>query len=84
LRIKASSRFLRKAKKLNEPQASMLRAVLRRLAANPRDPVLGTHRLKGDLDGYWACTVDDDLRLLFGWEKDELFLVNIGSHDQVY
>ena len=61
----------------------MLRAVLRRLAANPRDPALGTHRLKGELGDYWACNVDDDLRLLFRWDDDELFLVNLGSHDQV-
>jgi addiction module RelE/StbE family toxin len=84
LRIRASSRFLRKAKKLKEPQATMLRAVLRRLAIDPRDPVLATHRLKGELGVYWACTVDDDLRLVFRWQKDELFLVNLGSHDQVY
>ena len=62
----------------------MLRAVLRRLSLNPRDPILATHRLKGELQGYWACTVDEDLRLLFRWQKDELFLVNLGSHDQVH
>lgn len=62
----------------------MLRAVLRRLATNPRDPILGTHRLKGELADYWACTVDDDLRLLFRWDAAELFLVNLGSHDHVY
>ncbi len=62
----------------------MLRAVLRRLAADPRDPVLGTHRLKGELSGYWACTVNDNLRLLFRWEEDELYLVNLGTHDQVH
>lgn len=75
---------MRKARKLKEPQASMLRAVLRRLAADPRDPVLRTHRLRGELTGYWACTVDEDLRLLFRWEADELLLWNLGSHDQVY
>ena len=84
MRVKVSRRFLRKAKKLKEPQTTMLRAVLRRLAVDPHDPVLRTHRLKGELDGYWACTVDDDLRLLFRWQKDELFLVNLGTHDQVY
>ena len=84
MRVKASSRFLRKAKKLKEPHATMLRAVLRRLALNARDPMLATHRLRGDLDGYWACTLDDDLRLLFRWQQDELFLVNLGTHDQVY
>lgn len=62
----------------------MLRAALRRLAANPRDPILGTHRLQGELAAYWACTVDSDLRPLFNWDADELVLVNLGSHDQVY
>lgn len=75
---------MRKARKSREPQASMLRATLRRFAADPRDPLLRTHKLKGDLDAYWAFTVDDDLRVLFRWDGDEAFLVNLGSHDQVY
>ena len=84
LRFTASGRFMRKARKLREPQASMLRAALRRFVADPRDPLLRTHKLKGDLDPYWAFTVDDDLRVLFRWAGDEAFLVNLGSHDQVY
>jgi mRNA-degrading endonuclease YafQ of YafQ-DinJ toxin-antitoxin module len=62
----------------------MLRAALRRFAADPKDPLLRTHKLSGDLDAYWAFSVDDDLRVLFRWEGDEAFLVNLGSHDQVY
>ena len=62
----------------------MLRAALRRFAAEPQDPLLRMHKLKGDLDAYWAFSVDDDLRVLFRWEGDEAFLVNLGSHDQVY
>ena len=84
MRLSASSRFLRKAKKLREPQASMLRAVLRRFAVDPHDPLLRLHKLKGDLAEYWAFSVDDDLRVLFRWEGDEAFLVNLGSHDEVY
>ncbi|MGH7485155.1 MAG: type II toxin-antitoxin system RelE/ParE family toxin [bacterium] len=84
MRLTASRRFLRKARKLGEPRASMLRAALRRFAANPQDPLLRTHRLKGDLDAYWAFSVDDDLRVLFRWAGDEAFLVNLGTHDQVY
>jgi len=45
----------------------LLRAVLRRFAAEPRDPLLRTHELKGDLADYWAFTIDDDLRVLFRW-----------------
>ena len=84
MRFTASSRFLRKAKKLREPQASMLRAALRRFAIDPMDPLLRTHKLKGDLDAYWSFSIDEDLRVLFRWEGDEAFLVNVGTHDQVY
>ncbi|MBA3877025.1 MAG: hypothetical protein C0498_08840 [Anaerolinea sp.] len=62
----------------------MLRAALRRFAADPRDPLLRTHKLKGDLSAYWAFAVDDDLRVLFRWDGDVAFLVNLDSHDQVY
>jgi len=84
VRLTASSRFLRRARKLKDPQASMLRAALRRFASDPQDPLLRTHKLKGELDGYWAFSVDADLRVLFRWEGDEAFLVNLGSHDEIY
>lgn len=62
----------------------MLRAALRRFAADPQDPLLRTHKLKAELEDYWAFSVDDDLRVLFRWKGDHAFLVNLGSHDQVY
>lgn len=84
MRIRASSRFTWRTKKLRDPHAAMLRAALRRFAADPRDPLLRTHKLKGDLSDYWAFSVDDDLRVLFRWDGDVAFLVNLGSHDEVY
>jgi mRNA-degrading endonuclease YafQ of YafQ-DinJ toxin-antitoxin module len=84
VRLSVSSRFLRKAKKLKDPQAAMLRAALRRFASDPQDPLLHTHKLKGELESYWAFSVDDDLHVLFRWEGDEAFLVNLGSQDEVY
>lgn len=42
------------------------------------------HKLKGDLDAYWAFSVDDDLRVLFRWQGDACFLVTLGTHDEVY
>lgn len=62
----------------------MLRAALRRFASDPKDPLLRTHKLKGDLADYWAFSVTDDLRVLFRWNGDEAFLVNLGTHDEVY
>lgn len=84
MRFVVSSRFRRRAGKLDERRAVLLRAALRRFATDPRDPLLRTHKLKGDLADYWAFSVDDDLRVLFRWDGDVAFLVNIGSHDEVY
>jgi mRNA interferase YafQ len=84
VRLAFTPRFGRRARKLTALQQALLRAALRRFAADPRDPVLRTHRLRGDLDGFWALSVDDDLRVLFRWDAEVALLVTIGSHDEVY
>jgi mRNA interferase YafQ len=84
VKIRASSHFLRCARKLKTPYDELLRAALRRFADDPRDPVLRTHKLKGDLAEYWAFSVDDDLRVLFRWDGDDCFLVGLGTHDEIY
>ena len=84
MRVIASSRFLRRARKLKPPRDELLRAALNRFAADPRDPLLRAHKLKGDLAGYWSFSVDDDLRVLFRWDGDVCFLAALGTHDEVY
>ena len=84
MRVVASSRFLRRARKLNPPRDELLRAALRRFAAETRDPLLRTHKLKGDLADYWAFSVDDDLRVLLRWDGEVCFMVALGTHDEVY
>jgi mRNA interferase YafQ len=84
MRVIASKAFLRRARKLRSPRDALLRAALRRFAADPRDPLLRTHKLKGDLGAYWAFSVDDDLRVLFRWDGETCFLVAVGTHDEVY
>jgi mRNA interferase YafQ len=83
MRVIASSRFIRRARKLKPPRDELLRAALRRFAANPADPLLRTHRLKGDLADYWSFSVDDDLRVLFRWEGEMCFLVNLGTRGEI-
>ena len=83
MKLVTSPRFERRARKLRSPQDAMLRAALRRFAVDPLDPLLRTHKLKGDLDGYWAFSVDEDLRVLFRWEDDVFTLVALGNHDEV-
>jgi addiction module RelE/StbE family toxin len=63
---------------------------LRLLAADPFDPILRTHKLKGQLSGAWACTVDYDCRIVFYFVQnpesgeEEILLVDMGTHDEVY
>ena len=84
MRVVASSHFLRRARKLTPPRDELLRAALRRFEANPQDPLLRTHKLKGDLADYWAFSVDDDVRVLFRWDGDVCFLAALGTHDEIY
>ena len=63
---------------------------LRRLADDPFDPALRTHKLKGQLSGAWACTVEYDCRIVFDFmqntqsDEEEIVLIDIGTHDEVY
>jgi addiction module RelE/StbE family toxin len=50
--------------------------------ANPHDPRLRTHSLKGNLDGYWAYSVNHQYRILFKFiNHDEVIYFNIGTHE---
>jgi mRNA-degrading endonuclease YafQ of YafQ-DinJ toxin-antitoxin module len=84
MRFARSSAFKRRASKLTPEQIGLLAAALRRFARDPRDPILRTHRLRGELKEYWAFSVDRDLRVVFRWEGDEALLVTPGTHDEVY
>ena len=67
-----------------------IEAKLRLLAADPYNPILRTHKLKGKLAGAWACSVEYDCRIVFSFEtnqktqKLEILLIDIGTHDEVY
>lgn len=52
---------------------------------DPFDPAIKAHKLTGKLKGYWAFSVDYDCRVIFKFTgKKEIFLIDIGSHDEVY
>lgn len=63
---------------------------LQHLAADPFEATLHSHKLKGELGGVWACTVDYDHRILFEFVHNpdsgepELLLLTMGTHDEVY
>ena len=88
-----SAKFLRKFKRLIKKNAQLsiqIEKVLELLMEDPFDSSLRTHKLKGDLNGVWSCSVDYDNRILFELVintdsgEEEIFLLTLGSHDDVY
>nr|VFJ45779.1 MAG: addiction module toxin, RelE/StbE family [Candidatus Kentron sp. FW]VFJ46526.1 MAG: addiction module toxin, RelE/StbE family [Candidatus Kentron sp. FW] len=84
--VRASKRAIRKTPALR----ANIEKTLRDLAEDPFLPHLGTHKLKGKLSGSWACSVGYDLRIVFDFVEsenqgdDSIFLIDIGTHDEVY
>jgi len=83
--LRAYRRIIRK----RPDQTQNIEKTLRILAQDPFNPVLETHKLKGKLSGSWACSVGYDLRIIFDFVRDEneeesIFLMEIGTHDEVY
>jgi addiction module RelE/StbE family toxin len=52
---------------------------------NPFNPRLRTHKLTGKLEGLWAFSIAFDYRIIFKFlSKNEVLLIDIGGHDEVY
>jgi len=88
-----SNTFLRAYKRVvrrHTQQRKEIEGTLRLLVQDPFAPQLETHKLKGKLAGSWACSAGYDLRIIFDFVKEEnkkeedIFLMEIGTHDEVY
>ncbi len=86
---KTFSRALKRTIKKHPAFIKNVEQTLKLLAADPFSPQLETHKLKGKLEGSWACSAGFDLRIVFDFVKGEgkdedIFLMGIGTHDEVY
>ncbi|NES00909.1 MAG: type II toxin-antitoxin system mRNA interferase toxin, RelE/StbE family [Symploca sp. SIO1B1] len=86
-----SSAFVREARKIvkKHPQtAQNIQNTVELLSTEPFHPRLRTHKLKGELQNSWACSVGYDLRIIFKFVEYEqaqaILLESIGTHDEVY
>jgi mRNA interferase YafQ len=91
--LTTDERFKRSFKRLvrkNPQLQDKILAVLELLGNDPFTPSLKSHKLTGQLQGLWACSVAYDCRIIFAFKKDSvteedlIVLVDIGSHDEVY
>jgi addiction module RelE/StbE family toxin len=85
--------FARSLKRLQRQSPILKPAIaqtLDQLEADPFHPSLHTHKLKGDLADRYACSINYSDRIVFRFVKnpesgeEEIFLLAIGSHDEVY
>ena len=83
-------RAYRKWERKNPGLQERIFEVLDLLAADAFAPQLKTHKLRGQLQGLWACSVEYDCRIVFAFEpdpessEDMIVLIDIGTHDEVY
>ena len=83
---KAYKRMIRKHPGLNQNVEETLRLLVR----DPFASQIETHKLKGKLLGSSACSVGYDFRIVFDFVKygkqkeDAIFLIEIGTYDEVY
>ena len=84
-----TARFTRSAKKFTERHGE-LRAkfadILRDLEHDPFQPHLKYHHLSGKLKGIQAISITDSYRITLTVviSDKEIFLLDVGSHDEVY
>ncbi len=88
-----SNAFTRSFKKWIRKRPNQVNDIAEALTLLVEDPFvlqLETHKLKGKLSGSWGCSAGYDLRVVFDFVKAEksdendIFLLAIGTHDEVY
>ena len=79
---KAVLRWLKKHSDLKNQYVKTLKL----LEANPHHPSLRLHALKGKLHGLHSVSINISYRITleFILKDEEIILINVGDHDQVY
>ena len=78
--IRRARKFLRKHPEIH----SQYRKTLQLLELDPYHPVLRLHSLEDRLKGLSSVSINMSYRIVLEIRGEEIILINIGSHDQVY
>ena len=88
LRSNAFIRAARRIARKNPELAKDIRTALELLAEDAFHPLLRIHKLRGKLEGSWACSAGYDLRIVFEFTQydgsEAILLETIGTHQEVY
>lgn len=78
-------KFKKQYKKLPKKFQQQFDERLLLFIADPTNPQLRVHPLKGDFAGYWSMNVNGDLRTLYLQRGEEVVIFALtGSHSELY
>lgn len=87
MRIARHQQFIKHFKKriLSHPKlVAKFKRRLKLLLADPKNPLLNDHPLKGSKREYRSFSVAGDIRVVYKVKGEILQLYDIGTHNQVY
>lgn len=80
--IQYSTSFIKQLKRLTNEKQKLAIKREQIFRKNPFDIRLKTHKLSGNLRGYWAFSLTHSDRVIFRFiKKEEAIFYKIGSHD---
>jgi addiction module RelE/StbE family toxin len=86
--IKFSVKYEKTAKKFFKKHQNLKQKYTKTvlmLQTNPHHPSLRLHKLQGSLNEYYSISIDMDYRIIIDFiiVDDVIYLIDIGSHDEV-
>ncbi len=87
MQIKYHREFTKSYKKriAQKPKlVSQFQKQLEKFIQSPNDPILKDHKLIGEKSEFRAFSVTGDIRVVYKIVNNEIWLYDIGSHNQVY
>ena len=82
--IRSNKEFRKRYRLLDSKIRTQVDARLRLFKANPKDPRLRLHPLKGSLKGYYSINLSGNMRAIFKRGGKIIAFVLIGTHSQLY
>ena len=81
--------YLKRARKFFAKHPQVLQQyekMLQLLCINPQHPSLRLHKLSGRLKGLFSVSINISYRVVINFiiRNDQIVLIDIGSHDEVY
>jgi len=85
MRFTRSKRFDKHFEKLSVPVRTRVSSRLSAFAANPHDPLLNNHALRGEYEGCRSINAGGDMRVVYEPIAPGVCkLIDVGTHSELY